>query len=73
MVKIGILLWMLCGIVGHIRQANEMVTSFGMPIWRDVWTYCMFYPAMIAGPLMFLMFERFPERHPERNKSDEAN
>ena len=73
MVEIIILLWMLCGVIGHIRQANEMVTYCGKPIWQDVGTYIMFFPAIIIGPFTFLLFERFPRRHPDRDKIDEAD
>lgn len=60
------LVWALCGIIGHIRQANEMVTYFGKPIWLDFGTYMMFLPAIAAGPITLFMFERYDDRHPER-------
>lgn len=60
--EIVVLLWALCGAIGHIRQAREMKTYCGTPIWKDIGTYMMFVPAMVAGPIILLAFERYPER-----------
>lgn len=64
------LIWALCGIVGHIRQANEMKTYFGKPIWEDFGTYIMFIPAMVAGPLILFYFKCYDDRHPERKQPE---
>lgn len=64
--EIVFLIWVACGIVGHIRQSNEMVTWCGTPVWEEFGTYMMFVPAAIAGPLILFTFERYDDRHPER-------
>ncbi len=61
-----VLIWIGLGIIGHIRQSNEMVTWCGTPVWEEVSTYLMFFPAMLAGPLTLILFEECPEKHPER-------
>lgn len=66
--QIVVLVWMLCGIGGHIRQSNEMVTYCGKPIWEDFETYLAFIPAIIAGPLVLFFFESYPDRHPDRQQ-----
>lgn len=60
--------WPLCGIIGHVRQSNEMVTWCGTPVWEETATWVCFFPAMLLGPITLAMFEEFPDRHPERAK-----
>jgi len=48
-------IWPITGIVLHIIECNRMKTWCGTPIWEEPLTYVMFFPAMVAGPLMFLV------------------
>lgn len=49
-----ILLWPLSGVAGFILLAESMKTWCGTPIWEEPTTYLMFFPAMMAGPIMLL-------------------
>jgi hypothetical protein len=53
-----ILLWFLCGIAIHVQQANKMKTWCGTPVWEEPTTYVMFFPAMIAGPVLLLFMSK---------------
>lgn len=55
-------LWAISGVIAHILQCREMKTDCGIPIWRSWETYLMFFPAMLSGPILFFLLEKYPER-----------
>lgn len=59
---IAALIWCGSGIGCHIWQANQMQTWCGTPVWREPFTYMMFIPAMIGGPILGFFLERYPDR-----------
>jgi hypothetical protein len=48
-------LWAASGVVAHIANCNDAKTWCGTPIWQEPLTYVMFGPAMLLGPIMFLL------------------
>jgi hypothetical protein len=58
--------WALCGVIIHIVLCNRMKTWCGTPIWEEVTTWMMFFPAMIAGPLLAAieLLENHQRGHP---------
>ena len=50
------LLWPLTGAAIHAAKCADMKTYCGEPIWQVAGTYMMFFPAMIAGPLLLFVY-----------------
>lgn len=58
----AILFWIGCGVLAHVIQCSQMKTWCGTPIWREPTTWLMFFPAMLAGPIMFVFVKDNPSR-----------
>jgi hypothetical protein len=59
-IPICIILWAGIGAYLHIRECNKMKTWRGTPVWQEPFTYLMFFPAGLAGPLLFFVILAVP-------------